>query len=573
MTDKKLSDVEAIKVKGRYLRGTLIESLADEHTGAIRADDTQIIKFHGSYQQDDRDLRAERRDQKLEPLYSFMLRVRMPGGVATPEQWLKLDELSRTVGNHTLKLTTRQAFQLHGVVKRNLKHTIQHLNKVSLDTIAACGDVNRNVMSSANPTQSKAWEQVYPYAVQISERLLPKTAAYREIWLDGEDISATLSEHERKGNTEHRIGGDDVEPVYGSTYLPRKFKTAVVVPPVNDVDVYSNDMGFIAILDERENLIGFNVTAGGGFGSTHGDARTYPRLADTFGFVTPDKVLDVAEAIVTTQRDYGNREDRKLSRLKYTLDKYGVEFFKAEVEKRAGVKFGAAKPVQFDHNGDRFGWVEGTGDRWHLTLHLDAGRVVDLPQAKWLSGLREIAKIHRGHFRLTANQNLVIADVPASQKQAIDALVLQHGLNQYAHINPLRRDALACVSFPTCSLAFAEAERYLPELAEKVEARLQKHGLLLQPLNLRVTGCPNGCARPWLSEVGLIGKAAGRYNLYLGGDAAGTRMNVMYRENIDETQILNELDQLFARYAKEKSATERFGDWVWRAGVVSKEAA
>ena len=550
------SEVEGIKARSNFLRGSLKESVADSHTGAIRADDTMIIKFHGSYQQDDRDLRAERAEQKLEPLYSFMLRVRMPAGVATPAQWLKLDELARTYGNNTLKLTTRQAFQLHGVLKRDLKATIQGISSSALDTIAACGDINRNVILSANPEQSDAWQQVYPHVQAVATHLLPKTKAYHEIWLDGELVEG---------------GEPEEEPIYGPTYLPRKFKTAFVVPPVNDVDVFAHDMGFIAIFEDGK-LAGFNVSVGGGLGSTHGDKTTYPRLADVIGFVTPEQLLSVAEHIVTTQRDHGERSVRKHARLKYTIAKHGVDWFKRELEARTGFPLAPAKPFSFEHNGDRFGWVEGTDGRSHLTLHIDGGRVVDRDDKRLLSGLREIAKIHGGDFRLTPNQNLVIANVPARQRARIDALVAEYGMGQYAHVTPLRRDALACVSLPTCSLAMAEAERYLPEFVGKVEGLLQQHGLLSFPLNLRITGCPNGCARPWLAEVGLIGKAPGRYNLYLGGDAAGTRFNQLYQENIDEPTILAALDPLIGRFAKERAATERFGDWLHRAGIVAAAA-
>lgn len=550
------SEVEGIKARSRLLRGSLKESLSDDHTGAIRADDTMIIKFHGSYQQDDRDLRAERAEQKLEPLYSFMLRVRMPAGVATPAQWLKMDELARTYGNHTLKLTTRQAFQLHGVLKRNLKATIQGISSVALDTIAACGDINRNVILSANPEQSDAWQQVYPHVQAVATHLLPKTKAYHEIWLDGELVEG---------------GEPEEEPIYGPTYLPRKFKTAFVVPPVNDVDVFAHDMGFIAIF-ENNKLVGFNVTVGGGLGSTHGDKTTYPRLADVIGFVTPEQLLSVSEHILTTQRDHGERSVRKHARLKYTVAKHGVDWFKRELEARTGFALAPAKPFKFEHNGDRFGWVDGSDGRAHLTLHIDGGRVVDRDDKRLLSGLREIAKIHGGDFRLTPNQNLVIANVSARQRARIDALVAEYGMGQYQTVTPLRRDALACVSLPTCSLAMAEAERYLPAFVGKVEALLEQHGLLSFPLNLRITGCPNGCARPWLAEVGLIGKAPGRYNLYLGGDAAGTRFNQLYRENIDETTILAALEPLIGRFAKERKATERFGDWLHRAAVLTAAA-
>jgi sulfite reductase (NADPH) hemoprotein beta-component len=550
-----LSPVERIKRESRLLRGTLVESLADPLTGAISEDDTSVIKFHGSYQQDDRDLREERRRQKLEPAYSFMIRTRLPGGVCTPRQWLALDGIARRHGSGTLRLTTRQAFQVHGVVKTELKATMAAINATLIDTIAACGDVNRNVLASANPVESRAHAAAYEWASKLSEHLLPKTRAYHEIWLDGEKLAGTA----------------EVEPIYGTTYLPRKFKAAIAVPPVNDVDVFAHDLGFIAILENGE-IAGFNLTVGGGLGTTHGDPATYPRLADVVGFLRPEQLLAVAEAVVTTQRDFGDRTSRKHARLKYTIDDRGLDWFVAEITRRQGFALEPARPFEFTSTGDRFGWTEGHDGRWHLTLRIESGRVADVPGSPKLTGLREIARIHRGDFRLTPNQNLIIANVEPSERTFIDALVVRYGLDAYARTTPVRRDALACVALPTCSLAMAEAERYLPDFAGKIEARLAAHGLRHEPIVLRITGCPNGCARPYLAEIALIGKAPGRYNLYLGGSGNGRRLNVLYRENVDEPAILAALDEVFARFAVEREPGERFGDFVRRTGIVGAAA-
>ncbi len=546
-----LSPVERIKSGSRLLRGTLVESLADSLTGAIREDDTALIKFHGSYQQDDRDSRDERRRQKLEPAYSFMIRTRLPGGVCTPRQWLALDEIARRHANGTLRLTTRQAFQFHGVIKTELKATMAAINASLIDTIAACGDVNRNVLASANPVESRAHAAAHEWAVALSEHLLPRTRAYHEIWLDGEKVAGT----------------PEVEPIYGPTYLPRKFKAAIAVPPVNDVDVFAQDLGFIAIVENGE-LAGFNVTVGGGLGATHGEAATYPRLADVVGFVKPEQLLAVAEAVVTTQRDFGDRANRKHARLKYTIDERGLDWFVAEISRRQGFALEVARPFEFTSNGDRFGWTEGHDGRWHLTLRIEAGRVADTAAGAHLTGLREIARVHRGEFRLTPNQNLIVANVAPSERRLIDALVVRYGLDAHARRTPLRRDALACVALPTCPLAMAEAERYLPDLGRKVERLLAAHGLRDEPVTLRITGCPNGCARPYLAEIALIGKAPGRYNLHLGGDGRGMRLNALRLENVDEAAILGELDAAFARYAAERRPGERFGDYTWRAGLV-----
>lgn len=550
--------VEDIKRASIGLRGSLLESLADPLTGSLREDDQTLIKYHGSYQQDDRDVREARRVAKLEPAYSFMIRTRTPGGVVTPAQWLKLDAIATTFAERGLRITTRQAFQFHGVIKTELKSTMQAINAALIDTLAACGDVNRNVAVSANPLQSDVHAEVYAHAAAVSEHLLPNTRAYYEIWLDEEQVA----------------GGPQVdEPVYGETYLPRKFKIGFAIPPFNDVDVFAQDLGFIAIV-EAGRVIGYNVAVGGGMGATHGDAETYPRLANVIGFVPVDALKAVATAVVTVQRDWGNRTVRKRARLKYTIDDHGLDNFKAEVEKRAGITLEPARPWAFEHNNDRFGWVEGEDGRWHLTLALPAGRIVDDTQVRHLSGLREIARVldaanEGAEFRMTANQNLVIAGIPAARRDAVDALVAVYALDAHRSATPLQRDAIACVALPTCGLAMAEAERYLPELTGHIDALMARHGLADAPINLRVSGCPNGCSRPYLGEIALVGKAPGRYNLMLGADHRGQRINTLHRENIDETAILAELDSLLARYAKERGTDEGFGDFLVRNAVVA----
>ncbi|MEO8017528.1 MAG: assimilatory sulfite reductase (NADPH) hemoprotein subunit [Pseudomonadota bacterium] len=548
------SPVEVIKKASRGLRGTLAESLDDPLTGAIRESDTQLIKFHGSYQQDDRDIRAEREHQKLEPAYSFMIRTRTPGGVCTPSQWLALSKLARTYGTGTLRLTTRQAFQLHGVIKKDLRATMQGMQAALVDSIAACGDVNRNVMAAANPVESALHEEVHQWALKVSEHLLPKTRAYHEIWLNGEKLA----------------GPAEQEPILGQLYLPRKFKTAIVVPPHNDVDVFSQDLGFIAILDAGK-VQGFNLTVGGGLGATFGEPQTFPRLADLIGYLKPEQLLKVAETVVMIQRDFGDRTDRKHARLKYTIADRGIDWFKVELTRRLGYALEPARPYTFTTQGDRFGWLRGHDGRWHLTLRIEAGRVGDTAGKPFLTGLEKIAAIHQGDFRLTANQNLIIANVPASECMNIDKLVADHGLGKALFTTPLRRDALACVALPTCALAMAEAERYLPNFTDRVDALLAKHGLREIPLTLRITGCPNGCARPYLAEIALIGRAPGRYTLRLGADAVGSRLNVVYRDNIDEPSIVTALDELIGRYAAERHTDERFGDFLWRANVLKPE--
>ncbi|MCT8127510.1 assimilatory sulfite reductase (NADPH) hemoprotein subunit [Alishewanella sp. BS5-314] len=548
----KLSDNERLKAESDHLRGTITSDLQNEITGGFTGDNFMLIRFHGMYQQDDRDIRAERAAQKLEPLHNVMLRARMPGGIITPAQWLAIDKFA---AEHTLygsiRLTTRQTFQFHGVLKPNIKPMHQFLNSIGIDSIATAGDVNRNVLCTSNPVESELHQQAYQWAIKISEHLLPKTRAYAEIWLDEEKVETT-----------------ETEPVLGDTYLPRKFKTTVVIPPHNDVDVHANDLNFVAIA-EHGKLIGFNVLVGGGLAMTFGDTSTYPRRAEELGFISLEHVLQVAEHVVTVQRDYGDRVNRKNAKTKYTIDRIGVDNFRSEVEKRVGVAFEPVRPYAFTSRGDRFGWVEGIDGKHHLTLFIENGRVLDFPGKPLKTGLAEIAKIHQGDLRMTANQNLIIAGVPLEQKAQIEQLARQYGLLDDNH-SEQRKNSMACVSFPTCPLAMAEAERYLPELVTKVEGLLSKNGVADDHIVLRVTGCPNGCGRAMLAEVGLVGRAPGKYNVYLGGNKVGTRIPKLFLDNVAEAEILAQLDQLIGRWATERQASEDFGDFVIRSGVVAE---
>ncbi|WP_411353507.1 MULTISPECIES: NADPH-dependent assimilatory sulfite reductase hemoprotein subunit [Mammaliicoccus] len=549
----KLDEMEHIKNRSNYLRGTIKEGLADEITGAIAEDDTKLLKFHGSYMQDDRDIRDERRKQKLEPAYSFMIRVRVPGGTATADQWVAMDDISTEYANNTIKLTTRQAFQFHGILKRNLKSSMQSIHHAVMDSLAACGDVNRNVMCNPNPYQSGVHKEVDTLATQISDHLSPQTGAYHEIWLDDEKIIDTKEE---------------VEPMYGKTYLPRKFKIGIAVPPSNDIDVYSQDIGLIAVI-EGEQLVGFNVTVGGGMGMTHGDTKTYPQVGRLLGYFPKEEAVDVCEKILTIQRDHGNRENRKNARFKYTVDRLGVDFIREELNKRLGWEIEEAKPFEFKHNGDRYGWTEGSG-KWHFTLFIQNGRVKDTSDYKLKTALREIAEIHTGDFRLTPNQNLIIANVAKSKKQQIQKIIDKYGITDGEHYTGLRRNSMACVAFPTCGLAMAESERYLPTLINKIEGLLDEAGLNEEEITIRMTGCPNGCARPALAEIAFIGKAPGKYNMYLGGGFTGDRLNKLFKENIGEDEILESLKPILIQYGKEKNDGEHFGDFVIRKGIIKE---
>ncbi len=548
----KLAVNERIKDESNYLRGTIAEDLKDDLTGGFTSDNFQLIRFHGMYQQDDRDIRAERAKQKLEPNHNLMLRARLPGGVMSPEQWIAIDKFADEHTHYgSIRLTTRQTFQFHGVLKPKLKLMHQTLNKVGIDSIATAGDVNRNVLCTSNPVESKVHKQAYDWAVKISEHLLPKTRAYAEIWLDGEKIEST---------------DDVVEPILGKHYLPRKFKTTVVIPPQNDVDVHANDLSFVAIAENNE-LVGFNVLVGGGLAMTHGDTSTFPRKADDFGFIPLSHTLAVAEAVVTTQRDWGNRVNRKNAKTKYTLERVGVENFKAEVEKRAGISFAQSAPYEFTSRGDRIGWLEGIDGKNHLTLFVENGRILDFPGKPLKTGCLEIAKIHKGDFRLTANQNLIIAGVADEDKAQIESIARTHGLINDS-LSSQRENSMACVSLPTCPLAMAEAERFLPDAVTQIEALLAKHKMDDDPIIFRITGCPNGCGRAMLAEVGLVGKGPGKYNFHIGGDRAGERIPRMYKENVGFDEILSDLDVFIGQWAGEKQANESFGDFVIRKGIV-----
>jgi sulfite reductase (NADPH) hemoprotein beta-component len=544
-----LTDAERMKLESNYLRGSISQDLDNGLTGGFSGDNFLLIRFHGMYQQDDRDIRTERLAQKLEPRHAMMLRCRLPGGIITPKQWLAIDQFA---SEHTLygsiRLTNRQTFQFHGIVKHDLKAVHQMLHQVGLDALATANDVNRNVLCTSNPVESALHLQAYQWAARISEHLLPQTRAYAEVWLDQEKVAST-----------------DQEPILGQTYLPRKFKTTVVIPPHNDVDLHANDMNFVAIA-EAGQLIGFNLLIGGGLSIEHGNKATYARTATEIGFLPLDKTLAVATAVVTTQRDWGNRTDRKNAKTKYTLERVGVDRFKAEIEQRANWVFEPIRPYEFTSRGDRYGWVQGIDELWHLTLFIENGRLLDYPNRPLKTGIAAIANVHQGDFRLTANQNLIVAGVSAANKAQIEAIAAAHGLLD--KVTSQRTHSMACVSFPTCPLAMAEAERFLPQFVTEVELLLEKHQLPDEHIVLRVTGCPNGCGRALLAEVGLVGKGPGRYNLHLGGNRIGTRIPRMYQENRTAEAILSTLDNLIGQWASQRHAAEGFGDFVVRAGIV-----
>jgi sulfite reductase (NADPH) hemoprotein beta-component len=552
MPDK--SPIERIKENSDHLRGTLKESLQDELTGAIREDDQAVIKFHGMYQQDDRDRREERAAKKLERLYSFMIRLRLPGGFLTPEQWVAVYDVAGAHSTGVIKITSRQTLQLHGIIKSEIKPTIQSFSEAKLDSIATCGDINRNVLCSSHPKQSPLHAEVFAYADKISRLLMPKTKAYYEIWLDDE-ILVDKKEEE--------------DPLYQDRYLPRKFKIAIAIPPNNDVDVFANDIGLVAVIENNE-LKGFNIAIGGGLSSTHGNPETYPRLATMIGFAdSEEKVLKAIYEIATIQRDYGNRSDRKLARLKYTVDKYGIEWYKKELETRTGFTLQPAKAYAFTSRKDFFGWEKNTEGLWYYTAFVENGRIADEGKTQLKSALLAVAKTGKVNFRFTCNQNVIVSDVQEEDKNEIDALLGSYGVTAHTgETSVVRKNSMACVAFPTCPLALAEAQRYLPSLIDKIELLLAGYSLKEEEIIIRMTGCPNGCARSYAAEIGFVGTAYGKYNMHLGGDRIGGRLNRIYKENIGEEEILQSLGELFGAYATGRTSQETFGDFTLRKQFV-----
>ncbi|HVZ06331.1 NADPH-dependent assimilatory sulfite reductase hemoprotein subunit [Rhodopila sp.] len=549
--ERPLSANERIKEKSRFLRGTIADGLTRVDTGALADDDTQLTKFHGFYMQDDRDLRAERGRQRMEKAFSYMVRMRVPAGIVSPQQWLGIEKLALERGNRTIRLTTRETVQFHGVLKSNLTPLMRGLAAMSLDTIAACGDVNRNVIATTDPSRGGLHEAVATLARDISGHLLPRTRAWHEIWLGQERIAGGVIEE---------------EPILGRTYLPRKFKIGIAIPPRNDVDVFAQDLGFIAVV-ERGRIVGYNVAAGGGMGMTHGEPETYPRNADVIGYCDADDVIAVAEAVVTVQRDFGDRSNRKHARLKYTIDTLGLDRFVTLVNDRLTHRLGPPRPFTFESTGDRPGWAEDEDGRSHVTLFIENGRIHDLPHRKMMTGLHRIAELDVGRFIMTPNQNIIIADIPPASRPMVEALLAEHGLDDAQ--SGLRRNAMACVALPTCGLALAESERYLPALITRLEQELDRFGLAQEDITLRMTGCPNGCARPYISEIGIVGRGPGLYNLYLGGAHEGTRLNKLYRRDVDDDGIVAALSPLFAAFAEARKRNERFGDFVIRTGHVA----
>jgi sulfite reductase (NADPH) hemoprotein beta-component len=538
---------EVLKQSTPTLAGNIAATLADPAADRFSEDDTQFTKFHGIYQQDDRDLR------KTAKKFIMMIRSRIPGGVMTAKQWIAFDDLATQYGNNTLRVTTRQCIQFHGVVKSGLGPLIKKINESLLSTLAACGDVNRNVTASPTPATTKAREDVYSDALRTALALAPVTPAYHAIWIDNVQLNLEAAENK-----------DFNDPLYGQTYLPRKFKIGFVVPPVNDMDIFTNDLGFIAIV-ENHKLLGYNVTVGGGMGRSHGNVQTFPRLADVLGFVTPDNVIATARAVLTTFRDFGDRTNRKHARFKYVVEERGVDFVRNEVSRRAGITIAPARPYEFTTMGDLYGWHRAVDGSQFLTLFVETGRIKDVPGHAQKTALRQVAeKFPHVEFRLSANQNVILANVPDADRPRINALLATHGVKVENQASVLHAASMACPALPTCGLALAESERMLPGLIDRIEKLGGELGLGGEEIIIRSTGCPNGCARPYMAEIAFVGKAPGRYQLWLGGNAAGTRLNRVYKDTVKDPEIEAELRPLFTRWRDERLPGERFGDFCSR---------
>ena len=552
-TPGKLTKNEGLKEGDPLLAGTIAQTLADASVDRFSDDDYEFLKFHGIYQQDDRDQR------KVARQYILMVRTKFPGGVLSGPQYLACDQLASQYANNTLRITTRQDFQFHGIVKSNLRQTMKGLNQALVSTIGACGDLERNVMAPPTPATSPLVDEVLEAARKLSDELCPKTPAYHRIWLDG---------HELELNEEAKANFSD--PLYQRRYLPRKFKTAFAIPPLNDIDIFTNDLGFVVIA-ENGKLAGYNLLAGGGMGMSHGNAHTFPRVADVIGFLAPEHLEPIAKAVITIHRDFGDRTNRKHARLKYVLEDRGVNWFRTELEIRANVKLAPAHPFTFTKQGDVLGWHAQTNGNYFLGLFVENGRIRDTDGYQLKTALRRVVERFQPEVRLTASQNILLVNIRPEQRADIKQLLSEHGVSVHNPFSRTRLASMACPALPTCGLALAESERVLPGFVTGIEGLLAELGLQEEELIVRMTGCPNGCARPYMAEIAFVGKGPNRYQLYLGGNEASTRLNRLYKDVVKGDDLLTELRSVLTRYREERSSGERFGDFCAR--VIWPEAA
>jgi sulfite reductase (ferredoxin) len=550
----KLSPVEAIKEESRFLKGTIAEEIAGpiDH---FNDDNLQLLKFHGTYQQDDRDIRSERNKAGLDKAYSMMVRLRIPGGRITSDQFLAMLDLCEEMGNATMKITTRQTIQLHGVVKDNLRPTIKRVNEIALSTLAACGDVNRNIMCCPAKRAGRVHAELERLTDELTEAMAPRTSAYHEIWVaDPESGEKTLVG-----------GGEVVEPLYGPTYLPRKFKMGIALPHDNCIDVYTQDIGLLAVV-RNDQILGYNVLVGGGMGTTPAKKVTYPALGKRMAFAAPDQVVGVCQAILKVQRDNGNREDRKVARMKYLVDKWGVEKFRAEVEKYFGEPLRDCTPDDVTDVDDHMGWQDQGDGKWSYGLNIENGRLYDNARIQLKGAIRAVCREFKTEIRMTGHQSVIFTDINPGDKDKLVALVRRHGVRTTEETSTVRRWSMSCVALPTCGLAITESERRLPGIIDSLEQPLAKLGLDKERFTIRMTGCPNGCARPYNADMALVGKAKDRYTLYVGGGWLGNRLAYIYKDLVPDDVVVQEMISVFAAYKANRRSGESFGEFCTRVG-------
>ncbi|MBI2926257.1 MAG: NADPH-dependent assimilatory sulfite reductase hemoprotein subunit [Verrucomicrobia bacterium] len=546
---------EDLKEGNPLLTGTITQTLTDAAKECFTHDDYEFLKFHGIYQQDDRDKR------KTGKQYIFMVRTKFPGGTLTAGQHLACDRLASEYANNTLRITTRQGFQFHGVLKSNLRQTIKELNEALITTLGACGDLERNVMAPPTPATSPLVDQVLEQARRLSDVLLPRTSAYHKIWVEGQELD--LNDEENKNFS---------DPLYLKQYLPRKFKTAFVIPPLNDIDIFTNDLGFVVIA-EGDRLAGYNLLAGGGMGMSHGNAQTFPRVADVIGFLTPEHVETFARAVITIHRDFGDRTNRRHARLKYVIAERGVDWFRTELERRTELKLEPARPFHFTKQGDLLGWHRQTNGNYFLGLFVENGRIKDAGGYRLKTGLRLAIERFQPEVRLTASQNILLVNVRPEDREPLTNILAEHGVSVANPFTPTRLASMACPALPTCGLSLAESERVLPDILTRLERLLAELGLPGEEIVVRMTGCPNGCARPYMAEIGFVGKAPNKYQIYLGGNEGSTRLNRLWKDSVKNEDLLTELRPVLARFATERLPSERFGDFCERLILKEPTAA
>jgi sulfite reductase (ferredoxin) len=544
-------NVEEIKAESHSLRGRIAETLQQKQQSHFADEEFQLLKFHGTYQQDDRDQRAARKQQNLDKAWMFMVRSKLPGGALTAVQYLAHDRIAGELGSGTLRITTRQGFQTHGVLKGDLQDCIRRINESGVTTLGACGDVVRNTVAPASPIDNQPHRDAQRLAKEISDTFLAKTTAYAEIWLNEERLETATAE---------------AEPIYGTHYLPRKFKIAIAIPPRNDVDVYSNDLGFIAHVEGGETK-GYTIVVGGGFGMTHGKIDTYPVLAQPLGYVERSRAMEVAKAVVTVQRDFGNRTDRKRARLKYLLEERGIEWFRDEVHSRLTFALEPPKRVKWSTVGDLLGWHEQGNGKLFYGVWVEEGRIQDSAKAAFRSAFREIAEKLQLPVRLTTNCNLIFHDIAPSQKSEFEGILAKHRIPHLAKLSETRKLAHACVALPTCGLALAESERVFPDVLAEIDKILADLSLSSEPILIRMTGCPNGCARPYNADIAFVGRAPAKYALFVGGSITGERLVGLEEKSIHQSEIPAKVRELLEDFVQNRLDGETFSAYWGRTHI------